>query len=751
MAKFDQLESAVKSLDKEVKILTADMQKLINLVNENSKSQAELAAKTNQVKKASEQITDTEKERIRLQKQLNKAMDEGAIENADLKLQVQELNKANKDAAREKRGLIGAYEKESKQLIKLRKQYKDLAAGGKTNTKQAKNLRKEITRLDGKLKGIDKTVGQHQRNVGNYGNALQALPGGIGAVVSSIKMLSKALLATPLGWIIALLAVAAKAVQSFFTSSEEGQDRWNMTMTKAKVVLGNFSDEISKVGKKIVEFNDNVLKSEDGLKNWAKNVGQNVRQKWNQFRDDVEDQGFWATVKNSATDAYDTIIGKVQELQEENARELKIAENLANRQNALNKQERSALVETAKLRRDIAEFRAQAADKEGTSAQERINLIEKAIEAENEILRVNEAIAAEKLQLKIIENSLSNSTREDLMEEAQLRKTLIDLQTTNAERRRRFTAEQQTAIRELQAEEQKFWNEFIGNQDEIFAEIEKQVDAEVKAVEESLKKQQELRTIAGEEELERFKEIEEAKQEIRNASLEAGGEIASQLFTARIDDETTKFKDSQKAQEDILKDRLDKGTIDEDQYEKELKKIRLKGRQEEAKAEKKKALFDIAIATAVAVAKSIPNPVLIGLSLALGAVQAAVVASKPIPKFKTGTKGKLNEGTFAVVGDGFEHELITTPDGSFLSDNKPQTVWLPKSSEVFSGADTKELMQENRSNILNLDPLIKEQRATRAAIMSKNNAPVWTEKGLSIRDAKKSQRVTYINKYIRGI
>jgi hypothetical protein len=60
-------------------------------------------------------------------------------------------------------------------------------------------------------------------------------------------------------------------------------------------------------------------------------------------------------------------------------------------------------------------------------------------------------------------------------------------------------------------------------------------------------------------------------------------------------------------------------------------------------------------------------------------------------------------------------------------------------------------MQENRSNILNLDPLIKEQRATRAAIMSKNNAPVWTEKGLSIRDAKKSQRVTYINKYIRGI
>jgi hypothetical protein len=40
---------------------------------------------------------------------------------------------------------------------------------------QARNLLKEITQLDKKLKDVDDTVGQNQRNVGNYGKALEGL------------------------------------------------------------------------------------------------------------------------------------------------------------------------------------------------------------------------------------------------------------------------------------------------------------------------------------------------------------------------------------------------------------------------------------------------------------------------------------------------------------------------------------------------------------------------------------------------
>jgi len=57
---------------------------------------------------------------------------------------------------------------DSKTLNDMRKQYKDLALSQKESTKEGKELLANITKLDTKLKAVDATVGQHQRNVGNY-------------------------------------------------------------------------------------------------------------------------------------------------------------------------------------------------------------------------------------------------------------------------------------------------------------------------------------------------------------------------------------------------------------------------------------------------------------------------------------------------------------------------------------------------------------------------------------------------------
>ena len=93
------------------------------------------------------------------------------------KAQEQQANKTAKAVANEN----NAYTKQSKELNTLRNQYKNLAAQNQSNTKEAKALLAEITKLDAKLKGIDKTVGQSQRNVGNYTSALDRLKGvGIG-------------------------------------------------------------------------------------------------------------------------------------------------------------------------------------------------------------------------------------------------------------------------------------------------------------------------------------------------------------------------------------------------------------------------------------------------------------------------------------------------------------------------------------------------------------------------------------------
>jgi hypothetical protein len=82
-------------------------------------------------------------------------------------------------------------------------------------------------------------------------------------------------------------------------------------------------------------------------------------------------------------------------------------------------------------------------------------------------------------------------------------------------------------------------------------------------------------------------------------------------------------------------------------------------RTKQAKAEKALSLFQAIIATATAIAKASPNPLLIAFAAATGAAQIALIAATPIPKFKKG----------GVVG-GRSHEaggtMIEAEKGEFV-------------------------------------------------------------------------------------
>jgi hypothetical protein len=88
----------------------------------------------------------------------------------------------------------GAYRRLSKELNDQRKRYKDLAAAEQESSQEARDLIVSITALDKKLKGIDATVGQFQRNVGGYTEALSnffpKLGGSLGQVTGAIGGLS---------------------------------------------------------------------------------------------------------------------------------------------------------------------------------------------------------------------------------------------------------------------------------------------------------------------------------------------------------------------------------------------------------------------------------------------------------------------------------------------------------------------------------------------------------------------------------
>jgi hypothetical protein len=264
--------------------------------------------------------------------------------------------------------------------------------------------------------------------------------------------------------------------------------------------------------------------------------------------------------------------------------------------------------------------------------------------------------------------------------------------------------------------------------------------------------------------LEKLKAREEAANEIKAAAAEAAGQVVSDITSNFIDTNLAKFEADQEAQQDILKDRLDKGLISEKEFEEKSAALKLKGRQEQAKAEKKKALFDIAINTAVALVKQLgatPLPVgapFLAAVAAIGAIQLAAAAAKPIPKFEKGgdVDGKRHsqggtiieaeKGEYVVnrLGTSNAHGALEMINKGLLKDSD----LLPSSGRMFSGADTKELAQQNSANIIGMGEMIKEQRATRGAIMAKSNQPTLTRKGVEYINSKSKNKETWVNQYL---
>jgi len=163
--KASEYDTSTEDGRKQIEKLEKELEKLIKANKELKEGEEQLIDQ----KKRALKLT---KDEAKLLKKKNELTDEQTLKNAELKEEIREQNKVLKQQARENKGLVGEYEKQSKTLIKLRKEYKNLAVAGKENTDEAKKLLLQVTELDAKLKRVDKTVGQTQREVGNYKEAI---------------------------------------------------------------------------------------------------------------------------------------------------------------------------------------------------------------------------------------------------------------------------------------------------------------------------------------------------------------------------------------------------------------------------------------------------------------------------------------------------------------------------------------------------------------------------------------------------
>lgn len=135
-------------------------------INQTKEAMNALDISTEEGRKEFEQLSQTLGKMTAQQKALRKAQDE-----------------VNKSFLEE--SSLGAYDKASAKLNRLRKEFKNAALDGSKSAEEIDKLQKEIQQLDKTLKNVDGQVGQFQRNVGNYPKTFsrvtrsltQAIPG----------------------------------------------------------------------------------------------------------------------------------------------------------------------------------------------------------------------------------------------------------------------------------------------------------------------------------------------------------------------------------------------------------------------------------------------------------------------------------------------------------------------------------------------------------------------------------------------
>ncbi len=628
---FENLKKDLANLQSQISKLTQENIKLSNSLQTVKKSGDGEEAK---------QLTKLTNDLAKSTAKLNTLKTEEARKLSELKVKQSELNKKNREAAKERLGLVDAYQRESKKLNELRKAYKNLAIQNKANTKEGKALLKNLQSLDKKLKDVDKSVGQSQRNVGNYSGALK----GFGLqILGTLGLMGG-------------LQGAFTGLKNIIGATAEGQLFLAKVSGATNTVLATFRDEIIDAWGGLIKFNDELRNSDSVLEilgnsflEFYKVRGRGLLKFFTSFADAAKGN-FSDAVKNMQDGFVQMTLGiedateKTQDFIEKTKMMAAFGAAIAESEKKLELARSEFAIREAKDLRRIADLRQKAADKSNYSAKERQKFLEQALYLTKQLGKENELFAKRELALQ---QAVFNANKSNIDEEIklnELKRKADEVAASNLKKQKLLVSELQTAKREAAQEE--LLRETTNLETISAKKVQLSTETE-KNITDIVKQEQETRTAIIKEEqekqLEAYKQLEQTKKEIAETALNETIQLTKDIFNSYQDDKLNKIQTDAETEKQILKQRLDDGLISEKQYKDEIAKIDKKVRTENAKAQKKESIFGIAIDTAVAVIKTLAKYgftpagwAAAAAMTALGGVQAAAVAAKPIPKFAEG-------------------------------------------------------------------------------------------------------------------
>lgn len=279
----------------------------------------------------------------------------------------------------------------------------------------------------------------------------------IGAATKGFNLMKIAIIGTGIG----ALLIALTALGQAFTSSEEGQNAWSKTMGVLGAVVDVFTDRLAALGRFLINLFTSPIET---LKNFGKSIKEFVMDKVEKV---IEGLGFMGKAisklfkgdfagamdagkqglkslndgLNVAKMATDALAKGTKELIKEIEREAKIAAKIADDRAKAAKLERGIIVERAEADKQRATLLEQAVNKEKYTLGERIEFLVEAGRLEDEITAKEIEAAKLRLEAKIAENALGDSTIESLEEEAQLKAALIGLETAKVTKAKEVTSQ----------------------------------------------------------------------------------------------------------------------------------------------------------------------------------------------------------------------------------------------------------------------------------------------------------------------
>jgi hypothetical protein len=377
------------------------------------------------------------------------------------------------------RSNAGSLDELKAKLAVVSKQWSAMSQEERLNTEAGKKLTAQKLELTNQLKKEEAATGDARRNVGNY---TEGMNGAMGSITTLIPGASKATTAInilgtafkialgPIG----LLIAAIMALKTYFESSEEGQNRLAKAMAVFKVILGNVSDLVSKLGKMIVDAFESPKQTLIDLGNLIK---ENIINRFTAFgvmgkaimkifKGDFK-EGFKELADGAIQsvtgieNAIEKVGGFIKGVVDETAKEIDIAKKLADMQASLNKRMRAEIINDAKDEARIAELRAKAAQKDLYNGEERLKMMDEAIALENAMMKDDLEIAKQKAYIHGETIKMSNSTKEDLDEQARLEAEIFNIEKANSEARRSYEKQRQAAINDIIADQKALVEETI--------------------------------------------------------------------------------------------------------------------------------------------------------------------------------------------------------------------------------------------------------------------------------------------------